>query len=137
MQLDLSNYYHFIATFEDGHQIFQDESDVSSFDPSRSQFFDVLEYQQTSPLTSFVLTSEGRPTFGVDLRDGHFEVNQIPFFPYRVDREQYSNFRVIYYRNVEHRKDVITGTVTSILGYTLGFQALTEDDKSVKHIIKI
>lgn len=136
MLIDVPNYYLFAATFEDGTQIIQDESDVSSFDSKRSQFTDVLSKSEESKLISFVLFNN-TTTYGVDLLDGHFEVNGIPFFPYRIDREEYKDFQIIYLRNVRHDYIPDTGAAASYLGYTLGFQANTADGSSVQHIMKI
>lgn len=133
----MQNYYYFIATFEDGTQIFQDENDTSTLVPTKSQFYDVLEKGKDSPLQCLVLKGENEnlPTFGVDLRDGHFEVNGVPFFQHRFDRETLTDFRIIYYRNVAQTMSS-DGTQSTSLGYTLGWQ--TElDGKNIQKIIKI
>lgn len=136
MQLETPNYLFFVANFEDGHQIIQDESDVSSFDSSRSQFYDVLEYSKTSPLISFILGNQN-VAYGVDLRDGHFEVNGVPFYPYRIDREEYTDFQPIYLRNVRHDRNLETGEIITYLGYTVGFQANKTNGESVQHVMKV
>lgn len=139
MAIILDNYFHFVATFADGSRIYQDSDDRSKIDPSKSQFFDVREYSRLeSPLISFVLTDPKQSMiYGVDLRDGHFEVNGLPFFPYRADREILKDFRVIYFRNVRHDKYADTGEVVSYLGYTIGFQAKDRKGRNVQHIMKI
>lgn len=134
--METPNYYHFVATFEDGTQIFQDETDLSLNVKDKSQFYDVLEKEKQSPLICFVLIADGRPTFGVDLRDGHFEVNGVGFFQHRADRETMTDLRIIYFRNVRHDKDQTTGDVITTLGYTLGWQTNCTG-QNIQKIIKI
>jgi len=142
--VEIPNYYHFVATFEDGTQIFQNELDVSVSDPTKSQFFDVQEKEKESPLISFVLL--GEHTLGVDLRDGHFEIDGFPYWQHRVDREDYKDFRIIYFRNVQIHSNITVDPETGApldepvdgysLGYTLGWQ-ITHNGKNIQKIIKI
>lgn len=132
----MQNHYLFIATFEDGTQIFQDENDTSSLIPTKSQFYDVMEKSKDSPLKCMVLVGDGLPTFGVDLEDGHFEVNGVGFYQHRVDRDELSDFRIIYYRNVRRDLDQSSGHEVVTIGYTLGWQTEYEG-KNIQKIIKI
>src|ERR1043165_5206228 len=130
----IQNFYLFVASFEDGTQIFQDETDISRINPEKSQFFDVLEKEKESKLISFVLLGQGAP-FGVDLRDGHFEVAEVPFFLHRNDRQQLSEFRIIYFRNLKHEINPVSGEMVSFLGYTIGWQT-TFEGKNIQKFIK-
>jgi hypothetical protein len=121
--VDAPNYLHFIATFEDGTQIVQNAEDRSETTPDRNCYFDVMQRQLTVPLVCFVLFGEGYPTFGVDLRDGHFEVNGVPFFQHM---DPITGFRVHYFRNVaQHRTLHADGSVVESvdLGYSVGWEA--------------
>lgn len=137
--MSAENFLLFVATFEDGHQIFQNHEDKSEHAEDKNCFYDVLEYQKGTRLISFVLRNQ-HYTFGVDLNDGHFEVNGVPFFPYRNDREVLHDFRVIYLRNVAVTREVgvdFAGDSSFKVGYTLGWQANDASGKNVQHIMRI
>lgn len=134
-----TNYLHFIATFADGTQIFQNAEDKGSVE-GHNCFYDVLQKQLDTPLVCFVLAGENYPTFGVDLKDGHFEVNQVPFFQHS---EPLQDFSLIYYRDVrQHRtfkqKDgqLVEPMDTADVGYTLGWKT-THRDQEVERYLKI
>lgn len=146
--MEIPNTHLFVATFEDGTQIFQNEEDVSSIDPSKNCFFDVQEKEKESKLICFVL--HGEPFYGVDLKDGHFEIgdeNPYQFFQHRYDlpSEAYTDFRIIYLRNVQQHLNIThdpeTGEILDqamsgyTLSYTLGWQT-TFDGKNIKKFIK-
>jgi hypothetical protein len=69
--------YLFEAHFKDGSVIVQDEKDQSIFDPARSAYYDVMVKGKEN-LAFFGLASEDH-TYVVDLNDGHFEVDGLPF----------------------------------------------------------
>lgn len=120
--MDAPNYLFFVATFADGTQILQNAEDRGSVE-GRNCFYDVLQKQLDSPLVCFVLAGEGYPTFGVDLRDGHFEVNGVPFFQHS---EPLKDFELRYFRNVsQHRTMSRDGATTDSveLGYEIGWQS--------------
>lgn len=128
--------YFFHAVFKDGTSIVQDKTDTSATNPKKSQFFDVLK--KKSPLISFVLLSESQShSYGVDLRDGHFEVDGVPFFPFRNDTQQLTNFRIIYLRNNTLDFTVDRELLAHRIGYTVGFQAKDKSGKNVKYIMNI
>ena len=68
--------YLFGAHFADGTEYFQTEEDISSSDPTRSAFHDIA--QRLNEVQLFQLTRQGH-TCLVDLRDGHFEIDGVPF----------------------------------------------------------
>ncbi len=134
--MDAPNYLFFAATFADGTQIFQDEGDNSKLDVSRNCYFDVLQKQLDSPLVCFILAGEGYPTFGVDLRDGHFEVNGVPFFQHA---EPLKDFKLVYFRNVSQHRTFTAGKEpvdTAELGYDLGWTAEYKGE-DVKRFMRI
>ena len=70
-------HYVFRCKFRDGTHLFQTPDDVSAVDPKRSAFCDVV--QRLAEVQTFSITN-GRNTYLVDLRDGHFEVNGVKFY---------------------------------------------------------
>lgn len=122
--MNIPNTYQFVATFADGSQIFQNEQDVSELNSENNCFFDVLS-RPDQPV-SFVIT-DGTNVFGVDLRDGHFECNGIPFFQHRPEHQKYKDFRLVYYRTPEIDIDQKSGTATrgKIAAYTIGWEVGT------------
>lgn len=133
--MNLSHIYSYTATFEDGTQIVQDHTDengdVSLTTETGSRFTDVLAKSEESPLVSFVVHNENF-SFGVDLTDGHFEINGIGFYQHRPDLNNYKDFRIIYYRTVKHEINQGTGEHTAeIIGYGLGWQ-VTHNGKNEK-----
>lgn len=72
--------YIFQATYEDGSQYTQTVADVSTTDPKKSAFFDV----DIAKLHSFGLIGPS-DVWAVDLIDGHFEHNGVPFRLYQYD----------------------------------------------------
>lgn len=119
---DPPNKLFFIVTFEDGTQIAQNVEDVGAVE-GRNCYYDVMQKTLEVPAVCCVLAAEGYPTFGVDLKDGHFEVNGVPFF---MHTEPYKDFRLQYFRNVtQHRQtNVKTGETidTAEVGYLLGWE---------------
>lgn len=102
--------YLFTATFADGSTIEQTPDDKSTIEPEkRSQFYDVLKLAETKELVRFELRLRehaiagptGVPTerYAVDLRDGHFEVNGVPF---RMHEDSVVGFELIYFRQHTH-----------------------------------
>ena len=88
--------YLFAAQYNDGTIFYQDENDISLIDPKKSQFYDVL--QKEEKLEAFALHGDGHQ-YAVDLRDGHFEIDGIPFNLYDMS---IANRRVIFFRRHTH-----------------------------------
>jgi hypothetical protein len=68
--------YLFEAHLKDGTVISQTPQDVSLVDPEKSAYYDVM--QRLSEVEVFGIYND-KATYVVDLRDGHFEINGIPF----------------------------------------------------------
>lgn len=159
----MKHIYSFTAVFEDGTVIEQnckEEDGDSSLNaaakqikPKGSRFTDVLyksgqletedEFlkeemrSQSSKLISFVIHNDQK-SVGVDLRDGHFELNGVPFFQHSPQRQKYNNFRIIYYRTMRRVMSQTTGEEISadVLSYTVGWQT-TENGKNIEKIVTI
>lgn len=141
---NIPNTYLFVATFADGSQIFQNEEDISPNDPEKNCYYDVIQrIDAGDPPVSFGLIGE-RGFFGVDLRDGHFEVNNLPFFQHRPEQpgQNYKDFRLIYFRTP--RIDVEYNTETNektpvrgyVFSYTIGWQT-THHGKNVQRTFTV
>lgn len=99
--------YLFTATYKNGTVYQQTLEDISKTDPKRSCFFDV----KIDELASFVLKGNGHE-YGVDLRDGHFEIDGVQFFmhedPVKIlpNKKTFlmplTNFQLIFFRRHTH-----------------------------------
>jgi len=93
--------YKFIAQYDDETLFEQNEDDVSSKDLSRSAFSDVDQDR----LTGFALQGAGH-LYAVDLLDGHFEIDNVPFKMYDME---VANRRLIFFRRHRHNYLVVDG----------------------------
>ena len=132
----LEHIYKFTAIYEDGTVIEQNDTDTSEIEEGKSRFYDVLKKGEDTKLLSFVIHNDDIQV-GVDLVDGHFEMNGVPFFQHRPDLEPYNDFRVIYYRTVRHVLSQEGQILESyILGYAVGWQT-THEGKNVQRIVMV
>jgi hypothetical protein len=139
--VNIEHTYNYTATYEDGTQINKDMNDpegdkcLTRKDGTGSRFTDVQEKEKESKLISFVVHNN-TSSFGVDLRDGHFEINGIPFFQHRPDLDGYKDFRIIYYRTVQRRMNQ-DGTELNgqVLSYTVGWQITHNGTNIQKYIV--
>lgn len=129
--------YLFTAEFIDGSVIQQTQADVSSLDPKRSAFFDVLEKEKTVALKKFTLSAEN--SYSVDLTDGHFEVNGLPF---RLHEEPLNDLKIIFFRQHTHKFNQHTHKFNLAfeeqshdIVYRMGWQT-TKEGKNIQHIIE-
>ena len=77
--------YLFECHFNDGTVLQQTEADVSTIDPTRSAFYDVM--QRKDDVIVFGVYNDVN-TYAVDLRDGSFLINNAKFtIPIDVDTE--------------------------------------------------
>lgn len=91
--------YLFTAIYADGSALVQTADDKSYFDPEkRSQFYDVLCLAEQKQLVAFALKGEGHE-YGVDLRDGHFEIDGVSF---RMHESEMYGFELIFFRQHTH-----------------------------------
>jgi hypothetical protein len=66
--------YKWSAVYSDGSILHSNEEDISIKDPTRSAYYDIDQDR----LIAFSLYDETNE-YLIDLRDGHFEINQVPF----------------------------------------------------------
>ena len=120
--------YLFTSEYSDGTFFKQNEEDVSMNDPKRSSYFDVDQNR----LVGFCLSGEGS-LFGVDLRDGHFEINGVPFFVHDVEL---TDFKLIFFR--KHRHTVTLGgeDVSHLISYRLGWSATDQNGQTIERVLQ-
>lgn len=130
--------YLFTATFADGSTIEQTAEDKSAIEPEkRSQFYDVMQRSEQTPLIAFVLKGEGHE-YGVDLRDGHFEIDGTPF-RFHEDLETHS-FKIVFWRN--HTHDFLVSRtedkeIRHVVVYRIGWEAMNSLGRKVKEVMQI
>lgn len=128
--------YLFTAVYRDGTTYKQNWQDVSVIDPTkRSCFFDVKQ----DNVKEFILKSD-EDIFSVNLDDGHFEVNGIPFFMHDSGLGL-KDFRLIFYRQHEHKFNINgNGTKEQLshdISYCIGWQTNDENGMNVKRIMEV
>jgi hypothetical protein len=104
----------FECCFKDGSYLTQTPDDVSSIDPTRNAFYDVT--QRIDDVIYFGLAGNGCG-YLVDLRDGHFEVNGVPF---RIDGVNTTGLKLVYFRRhrlMIHGVDIYAQYVEHHLGW--------------------
>ena len=87
----------FIAEYKDGKQYEQGDLDQSLQDENKNAFYDIF-YKPIKPLEDLIRfsLSGNDHTYTVDLRDGHFEIDGVPFKQHEEDF--LIDFRLIYFR---------------------------------------
>lgn len=94
---------------------------------------------KSKDIVGFVLKGEGH-TYGVDLRDGHFEIDGVPFFMH--EDPALLGFKLIFYRQHTHNIEVFvkTGNVKEELShqivYRFGWQC-TLGNKNYQQVMQI
>jgi hypothetical protein len=118
--------YLFQVEYTDGTTFKQNKEDVSSTDPKRSAFYDVL--QSGKPIKRFSLVEDkliNPKKVTVDLTDGHFEMNGVPFIseadrPLPVLPEA---FTIVFFRRHIHQFNTTTNAELShTISYFLGWK---------------
>ena len=125
--------YLFECVLSDGTSIIQTQEDISTVNPSSSAFYDVLA--RLDDVVRFTITNE-KHIYSVDLLDGHFELDGVPF---RAQNEQLPQdnpvYRLIYFRRHIHQT-VMGGDSTHAIEYFFGWQT-TIDGKNYQQTISV
>ena len=136
----IPNPFLFVATFADGSQIFQTDADQSTQDAAKNCFYDVLT--RGGPPVCFVIT-DGKKTFGVDLTDGHFEINGTPFFQHRPEHLPLKNFCLKYCRVMDQEQtfsartgEAIGDPTGRVAGYSFGWET-EHNGETIERILSI
>lgn len=124
--------YLFIVEYKDGSVYRQNMADLPVIKKTGSSFSDV----RMEDVSRFYLV-DAKNVFCVDLNDGHFEVNKIPFYMHDQG-EGLKDFRLIFYRQHTHSFNI--GTKEELLheiNYCLGWQTNNEQGNNIKRIMEI
>ena len=119
--------YLFVAQYNDDSLFYQTPEDISITRPGTGSAFSDIEHDK---LTGFALQGEGH-TYAVDLLDGHFEIDGIPF---KVYDENINNRRLIYFRRNFYHTGAETGHEVE---YHLGWQGNDSTGKNIQRVIII
>lgn len=129
--------YLFTAEYKDGTHYIQNPEDISITEPeTRSCFFDI----DHSKLVKFSLKGEGHE-YAIDLRDGHFEVDGVPFFMH--EDHDLVGFKLIFFRQHTHsfnQKMDSNSQPTEIsheIVYRMGWQTTTVRGENYQQIMQI
>ena len=100
--------YLFEAHLKDGTLIQQTPEDVSKLDPTRSAYYDVV--QRKADVEVFGIFNDDH-TYAVDLRDGHFEIDGLPFNVLSGDPQlpEGQKLELVYFRR--HIQTMVLGAV--------------------------
>jgi hypothetical protein len=124
--------YLFAAQFNDGTLYHQDQTDASPYVAGKSQFYDVL--QREKDLVAFALNGDTH-SYAVDLSDGHFEIDEIPFQVYDMPIK---NRRLIFFRRHSHDFNVDSVETAHTIEYHIGWQGNTPDTgENIQRVIII
>lgn len=138
--------HHFEADFKDGTTYIQGSDDVSIDAKDKNAFYDIL--QREEDVIRFHITDEQtNDRWSVDLVDGHFELNGVPFrvhnkgmeHPYQVPE---GPFKLIYFK-VKQERIVLgeDGSATPLKGlvltYCMGWQTNLGNGENLQQVIAV
>jgi hypothetical protein len=122
--------YLFTAQFNDGEEYKQRDDDASQTTEGKSAFYDIKDRD----IKTFKLEGDGH-TYLVDLCDGHFEIDGVPF---GISEPVVTSepLRLIYFRRnyIHHAGMEILGTEQE---FYIGWQTNDLEGKNIKRIIQI
>jgi hypothetical protein len=128
--------YLFSALYADGTCYEQGYDDQSVQDPRRNAFFDI-HYQPFKPeeeLVTFALHEVGGShTYTVDLRDGHFEVDEIPF---RMWEGAVQGCRLVFWKRHTHAFNQALEEQEHEIVYRIGWQALINGE-NIQRVLEV
>lgn len=90
---------HFEADFADGTTYVQGADDTSIDTPGKNAFYDIL--QRAEEVIAFHVITNSGDVHTVDLRDGHFEINQVPFRVHdNKDLPLVGKLKLVYWKQI-------------------------------------
>lgn len=130
--------YLFECHLTDGTVIHQSPEDVSQINLSRSAFFDVA--QRLDDVQVFGLYNDEH-TYAVDLRDGHFEIDGVPFNIHTalIELLPEQKLELVYFRRHVHistQGQVMSEDQSHTIEYFFGWKT-TIDEKEVTQTISV
>lgn len=128
--------YLFVAEFKDGTTLAQTPEDKSELREDKSAFYDVL--QRENDLARFHL-SDGNNWYTVDLRDGVFEINGLPFYAHSQFTEIEPPLHLIYFRETHRLYGTVPDGVPAhyVNRYFIGWWFKDEAGNKVEQTIAI
>lgn len=134
--------YLFDVEFTDGTTYTQNAEDKSILTPpeeKRSCFTDVLKLLEGGKKIKTFMISDGQDAYSVDCIDGHFEVNDRPFFMH--EERTWQDFRICYFRQHTHNflmgMDKLPEEVSHQIVFRLGWQILDDQGRNHQRIMEI
>lgn len=99
---------HFEADLDDGTTYIQGDDDLSIDTEGKNAFYDIL--QRLDKVVRFHIVKGNGTRYTVDLTDGHFEVNEVPFVIHDQFYEPKGKLKLIFFKEM-HRNALLGGTV--------------------------
>lgn len=121
--------YLFGVRYSDQSEFWQTPEDVSAVDPLRSAFFDV----KLDEVELFQLEGEGHK-YLVDLRDGHFEVDGVPFW---IGDRPEGQCQLVYHRQHTHQINAEGEELSHVVTYHMGWQTTDPEGKNHRFVIEV
>ena len=122
--------YVFTAEFKDGQVYHQNHSDLSSLDPQKSCYYDVLQLEKNgeNPVVKFTLKA-----FDTELTID-FIWKQIKINRVLLSIPELNNYRIIYFRRVQW---IAGGNAPQSISYHIGYQGNDANGQNVQQIFQI
>lgn len=121
----------FVAEFADGTSYQQNPEDISLIDPAKSSYYDIA--LRKDEVVRFSIT-DGMNWYTVDLRDGAFEVNGLPFEAHDQFATLPEKMELVYFREWRHEYPNVNQTPNR---YFIGWEGKTRGGKNIKQTIAI
>lgn len=130
---------HFEAEFKDGTTYVEREDDTSEDTENKNSFYDVLKRIQDVRQFNIVVEDEDSVTdYTVDLTDGHFEINGVPF---TVHDQFYTpeDIELVYWKEVRQEFDQYRNIIRRYVNrYFIGWKTINNGGKKgIQHTIAI
>lgn len=127
---------HFEATFKDGTTYVEREDDTSEDTKNKNSFYDVLK--RIKDVKSFSIVGDN--TYSVNLIDGHFEVDGVPF----IIHDQFfevteGNIELVYWKEMRQEFNQELETIHRYVNrYFIGWKTINNGGKKgIQHTIAI
>ena len=123
--------YIFQVTYKDGSVYQANQEDISVSDPARSCFYDV----KIDEVKSFFIFNDEH-TYSVNLEDGHFEVDGVPFFMHDLNTNL-TGFKLVFFRRHTHDFNAQDGTeMRHEIVYHMGWEC-SINGKNYTQVMKV
>lgn len=128
--------YLYTVAFADGSTISQTHEDVSSLNPAKSVFFDVLQKEKSVPATSITLSGKGL-VITLDFATGSVSEDGIVIHKSEKRPSIRTPLRVIYFRRMHIHASGGELSAPQIQGYNIGWQTTTESGENVQEVFEV